>query len=184
MIPNLAKPDIKWDLPKKIFTIDNVLSDDECSRLIEFGKKHVQPGVDKYPRMFTTSFHACLLELNDPVHDKLQDAYRQIVDFFEFDISFVEPMELKRYTTDDYFGQHVDNYYSINQNLDRKITVVLQLTDDTEYNGGDLNIFGQMGNKKKGSLTAFPSFFPHKVDIMTHGERWSLILWMWGPYWK
>jgi hypothetical protein len=43
-------------------------------------------------------------------------------------------MELKRYTTKDYFGQHIDNYYSINQNIDRKLTEHATSAKDAEIN--------------------------------------------------
>jgi len=184
MIPNLAKPSIDWDISKKIFIKENVFSDELCDKIIRFGETNVQKGVDKYPHLFTTSFHSCLLPLENEAHIALQDALAETIDFFKIDIDFVEPYELKKYTTADYFGSHIDNYYSIKENIDRKITMVVQLSDETTYSGGDLSLLGKIANRKKGSITAFPSFFPHQVTKLDTGERWSLIAWLWGPYWK
>lgn len=183
MIPNLSKPEISWNFNKKIFTKYDAIPLDVCDQLIDYGNSHVIPGVDKYPHLFKTSFHSCLLPLNHHVHSLLENVWQEIVDHFKFSIMFVEPYELKRYKNDDFFGSHIDNYYSLNQNIDRKITMVLQLSDDTLYTGGELKIVNKVAPKNKGSITAFPSFFPHEVS-KTEGCRWSLIGWAWGPYWR
>lgn len=66
----------------------------------------------------------------------------------------------------------------------RKISMVLQLTDPTEYEGGDLEI--SIGSiilkvpRKKNSLTIFPSFVLHRVLPVTSGERRSLVSWISG----
>jgi len=184
-LPNLPKPQTVWDFSKRVYTLDDVVSPEMCDELISFGNDNVQKGVNKYPSIFGISFHSCLLPVDHPVHSILQSAWIDAIDHFKFDISFIEPYELKRYTTEDFFGQHVDNYYSLTEDIDRKLTMSVQLTDSTEYTGGNLKVVGRnMSAKKKGSITVFPSNFPHEVNPITSGVRWSLIGWAWGPYWK
>ena len=61
----------------------------------------------------------------------------------------------------------------------------VQLTDRSEYTGGELLVLGRdICAKSKGSVTIFPSIFSHEVKPITSGTRWSLISWAWGPYWK
>jgi hypothetical protein len=180
---NRNKPDINWDLDKKIITKLNVIDPQLCDEIVRYGQCNVNPGIDKYPEIFRTSFHSCLLPLNHPIHEILTNVWKEIILHFQFDIDFVEPYELKRYTDEDFFGSHIDNYYSLTDNLDRKITMVLQLSDQSLYKGGDLKILNKFASREKGSITAFPSFFPHEVE-KTEGCRWSLIGWAWGPYWK
>ena len=61
----------------------------------------------------------------------------------------------------------------------RKLVAILQLTDPSEYEGGDVQ-FGFRDkntgewfemNKLKGSLTIFPSFLSHRVTPVTKGVR-------------
>lgn len=184
MIPNLPKPELNWDHASKVFLKENVLSPEFCESIISDNTSSLAKGVDKYPGVFTTSFHSCLLPLDHPVHAALQETYNEILDFFKFDIDFVEPYELKRYSNEDFFGQHFDNYYCLKENIDRKITVVALLADEASYLGGHLNVLGKSYSGKQGSVIAFPSFFPHKVEPIVFGERWSLIAWLWGNYWK
>lgn len=183
MVPNLSKPNVVFNLKSKIYTKLNVLDDGMCNELIKFGESNINKGVNKYPHLFQTSFHSCLLPLGHTIHDKLQHVWEEIINYFNFDISFIEPYEIKRYTDGDFFGKHVDNYYGLDINLERKITISIQLSDDLSYNGGKLKILNTMSSLSKGSVTAFPSFFPHEV-LKTTGCRWALIGWAWGPYWK
>ncbi len=184
MIPNLPKPEITLDVSRKIFVKENVLTNDTCEELINSSIVSLNQGEDKYPEFFTTSFSSCLLPLNHKVHTDLQQTYTEINNFFNFDISFAEPYEVKRYQSEDYFGPHFDNYGSLSEDIDRKLTVVLFLTKDDSYSDGELNVFGKDIKMKQGSVVAFPSFFPHSVKKVTSGERWSLITWLWGNYWK
>lgn len=184
-IPNLPKPTISRDIYKRVFVKENAISNRMCDELIEFGNNNVQKGVNKYPGLFGISFHACLIPLDHEVHGLLQDTWKEAIDHFKFDIGFVEPYELKRYTSEDFFGQHIDNYYSLTKDIDRKLTMSVQLSDSIEYNGGELKILDRnLASKNKGSVTVFPSNFPHEVNKITSGIRWSLIGWAWGPYWK
>ena len=60
----------------------------------------------------------------------------------------------------------------------RKLTVVVQLSDPTDYEGGllelrsDSNILA--ADAAQGTATVFPSFVLHRVTPVTEGLRWSL----------
>ena len=64
-------------------------------------------------------------------------------------------------------------------------SIVVQLTDPSEYEGGDLEILTTenpfWAAKEKGSCILFPSFCLHKVHPVTKGLRNSLVLWVSGP---
>jgi hypothetical protein len=185
VIPNLQKPEIVWDIPKRILVIENAISHEMCDSIIEFGNSTVTKGINKYPHVFGVSFHSCLLPLNHEVHNILQSTWQRAIDYFKFDISFVEPYEIKRYTQSDFFGKHSDNYYSLTKDVDRKLTMSVQLSETTEYTGGELMVLGNKSkSKNKGSIVIFPTNFPHEVKPIQSGVRWSLIGWAWGPYWK
>lgn len=184
MIDNLSKPDINFNFQQKIFVKEKVISDEIIEDIINFGKANVRPSINKYPQLFNVSFDACLLPLNSAVHTALEDVWIEAIDFFKFDISFVEPYELKRYTADAFFEKHIDNYYGLSIDMDRKITLSLQLSEVDEYEGGQFSVLGFKHKLPKGSIIAFPSFFPHEIQKIISGTRWSLISWAWGPYWR
>ncbi|HEX8534986.1 MAG TPA: 2OG-Fe(II) oxygenase [Allosphingosinicella sp.] len=68
---------------------------------------------------------------------------------------------------------------------DRKLSFIAQLSDPSDYEGGDLEFFGYASPgpdfKKKGSVIIFPSFLQHRVTPVTSGIRHSLVSWVEGP---
>lgn len=81
-----------------------------------------------------------------------------------------------------HYDWHVDiGPYPINH---RKISIVVQLSDPSEYEGGDLELWtgGQFKQipKIKGCTVVFPSFLLHRVTPVTKGIRKSLVLWVGG----
>ncbi len=66
----------------------------------------------------------------------------------------------------------------------RKISVVIQLSDPDDYDGGDLELqFAQAPQKiprGKGFACLFPSYTIHRVTPVTRGVRRSLVIWVSG----
>jgi PKHD-type hydroxylase len=63
--------------------------------------------------------------------------------------------------------------------------MVVQLSDETDYDGGilQLNVGHQLLEvpKLKGSLSIFPSYLLHRVTPVVTGVRKSLVSWVSGP---
>ena len=183
-IPNLQKPEIVWDFTRRVFVKENVIPKDLCTEIINFGDENVRVGVNKYSQLFQVSFHCCLLPLDHKVHNVLQDTWKEAIENVDTSVNFVEPYELKRYTKDDFFGRHVDNYSSLSTPIDRKLTMSVQLSNNNDYEGGEIVILGQKYKLTQGSVIYFPTYFNHWVEPITNGTRWSLIGWAWGPEWR
>ena len=78
----------------------------------------------------------------------------------------------------------------------RKISMTVNLCDETDYDGGDLKFdFGLHRRKEdrfhtceeirpRGSVIVFPSFVHHCVTPVTRGTRYSLVMWTLGEPWK
>lgn len=66
----------------------------------------------------------------------------------------------------------------------RKISIVVQLTDPEEYEGGELDLLVARQPyripKGKGNVCLFPSYILHRVSPVTKGKRHSLVLWVSG----
>ena len=108
---------------------------------------------------------------------------------FGFDISWVEDIQHTKYSHEDegYYNWHIDTFWHNNMAYDRKISVIIQLTDGNEYEGGDFLIDPQYPQppkhlmRMKGTVFAFPSFIQHTVTPVTAGTRKSFVTWIEGP---
>ena len=105
-------------------------------------------------------------------------------DFFNFKLGEIrEKLQYTVYSGDDegHYEWHVDMGSCHGR---RKLSVVCQLSDPSEYEGGDLQFNnGQILNaeKDKGTVVIFPSYLLHRVTPVTKGTRRSLVLWVEGP---
>ena len=84
-------------------------------------------------------------------------------------------------------GGHYDWHCDTGETVEpRKISLTLQLSEPSAYEGGELLLQGGAGGpvraqKSRGSLVAFPSYMMHRVTPVTAGIRKSLVFWVAGP---
>lgn len=181
MIPNLNRPEIEKSYGYKVYTKIGAIPKQQCLNLIEYGEN--QNRIKFNNHKFSNRFETCLLPLNHEIHNILQPYWKEIIEFYDYDLTFIEPYELKKYVHNDFFGSHIDCYFNHDSSVDRKITLIIQLSEETDYKGGNLCILNKIAEKEGGTIKAFPSYYPHEVT-KNIGTRWSLIGWAWGPYWK
>ena len=69
----------------------------------------------------------------------------------------------------------------------RKISYSIQLSDEDEYEGGDLVIFPdditdeeKLSFRRKGTIILFPSYRAHCVTPVTKGTRNAIVGWVHG----
>jgi len=119
---------------------------------------------------------------------------------WNFQWDWNESSQFTIYETGQYYGWHADQNHTPfkhkNKNINgktRKLSLTLQLTDKTQYEGGDfqfkwiqdnnkdvLNIVTVDDAKDLGTIIVFPSFIHHQVLPITQGKRESLINWSIG----
>lgn len=129
-----------------------------------------------------------------PLEDKTNFIYNTLSyvcrkvngDCFGFDLyGFVEHMQYTVYEgeKEGHYNWHLDS--GNNDTSPRKLSMVLQLSDPEEYEGGQLEVFTQAEPtqipKQKGLLCVFPSWTLHRVTPVTKGVRRSLVVWVSGP---
>ena len=125
---------------------------------------------------------------NHFIYNKLGDATEYLNTYFKYDLTHFEPPQFTTYKTGQYYAEHWDMGYEVHH--DRKLSLVLQLTNETEYDGGELILYnGSHANpvemsKKRGRIMAFPSWMLHEVKPITKGKRHSLVAWVCGPRFK
>lgn len=118
----------------------------------------------------------------------IQDANRLA---FGFDIQFVPAIQYTVYNsnTQDHYDWHRDTYFIHSAPYDRKLTLIMQLSDSDDYEGGDFLLEDDFFENKpdsnefrqKGAVFVFPSFIKHKVTPVTKGIRKTLVAWAEGP---
>ena len=103
--------------------------------------------------------------------------------YFNFEIDQLENLQYCIYREGHHFKKHIDTI-SIPNLGQRKLTFILQLSDETEYEGGELRLHVSDNpiviSKKKGTIEIFPSFIPHDVTPVNKGERKVLVSWVLG----
>ena len=114
-----------------------------------------------------------------------------------------ESIQFTKYKPNEFYTWHSDDLpKSFGENSHpnyhgkiRKLSATVNLTDPSEYTGGDFeidlrnnehgrNIVTLDQIKPKGSLLVFPSFVTHQVRPVRTGERTSLVIWSLGPPWR
>ena len=109
-------------------------------------------------------------------------------DHFGFDLTgFGEPLQLANYR------EEVQGNYRWHRDFgsggpSRKLSVVLQLSDSNDYEGGQLQLLTKKDPinipKKRGLITVFPTWTLHQVTPVVRGTRQSLVTWISGPPFK
>jgi len=87
---------------------------------------------------------------------------------------------VNRYRSGGFMSEHIDNiHHSHGQQYGYPhLSVLLFLNED--YKGGEFVVADDQYKTKKGSAIIFPSnfMFPHKVNKIEYGIRWSVISWL------
>lgn len=101
-----------------------------------------------------------------------------------FDIQFTEYHAVNN----GHYDWHQDVWLESDRPYDRKLSVVVQLTDPKDYTGGEFEFFGLASPGAKfaprGSVLIFPSWLQHCVRSVRGGVRRSLVTWVEGPRWR
>ena len=119
---------------------------------------------------------------------------------WNFNWERTENVQFTKYKLNQYYDWHCDSWdkpYDKPNTPDhgkiRKLSMTCQLTDGSEYKGGELefdfrNYDPHMRDESKhriqckeilpkGSIIVFPSFVWHRVKPVTSGTRYSLVVW-------
>jgi len=114
----------------------------------------------------------------------IQDINRE---FYRFDLKgILEPLQYAIYGEGDHFGWHVD--MAAGQKPLRKLSLSIQLSDESDYEGGELQM--QLGcwtlpmPKGVGDVIAFPTWLQHRVLPVTRGVRRALVVWAHGDQFR
>ena len=179
---------------------ESSLDDEMCDKILE--------ACEKLPKKNATTFRAGEDPLyedpnrktqirwvpRDEEHDwinQIFEAYaREANKHFGMELSYLPELQFTEYKDIGYkYGWHHDIDWGNQTGTHRKISLVLQLSDPEDYEGGDFK-FRHIQNpdsesvKKRGTMVAFLSYQEHCVEEITDGSRTRLVGWYRGPRYR
>lgn len=122
------------------------------------------------------------------IYDRLMGCIKEANNVWKFNLNSI--LDDIQYTEYRGGGGHYDWHIDIGPGpiSHRKVSVIVQLSNDSEYTGGVLEISSgsntQKVSTKKGAVIVFPSFLQHRVTPVSSGLRKSLVLWAGGEHYK
>jgi predicted 2-oxoglutarate/Fe(II)-dependent dioxygenase YbiX len=183
MLPIQAKPNFDVSYKSTVIDIPNALTKEDAAVLIEFATSSNSGLHRRGSKTYgvDAEFSTCLIPSDYQIYKILDPIWEQYTKILHVPHSFIEQYELKMYSVGDSFGFHQDNRGSIKHNIMRKSNLIVQLTDDSDYDGGDLIVGNYTCPRQFGTAIGFPSYLLHCVTPITKGTRISLIGHAWGP---
>lgn len=122
-----------------------------------------------------------------------EHASRANRDSFGFDLQWIYELQFTTYHGSSEkpgkYDPHIDVDWVSNNPYHRKLSVVIQLSNTLEYEGGEFSFAPELPQlpeeaKEQGTIIVFPSFLNHSVSPVTSGTRHSLVSWVEGPRWR
>jgi PKHD-type hydroxylase len=176
----------------------NLFSDSECNEIIKIGKSFYveesktfgSKGFNDARKSMNSWLPPC--ELTVWIFEKIQNAIFEVNKHYEYDLHSIENLQFTEYNENfnGYYDAHVDKFENeMSPNTHRKLSFSVQLTNEKNYEGGNLLIYSDSkmpleATKQQGSINFFPSFTLHEVTPVTKGTRYSLVSWISGPKFK
>lgn len=94
----------------------------------------------------------------------------------------LETLQYLEYGFGQFYGTHTDN--GADQVANRKLTMIIQLSDPADYWGGRLRVYGQTrvrhAPRDRGHVAVFPSHLWHRANPVWRGKRKALVAWKRG----
>lgn len=180
---------------ESIVIIKNAFSSEFCNRCFailasnegEIGGEHHLNVVDPEIRRSKISFLTGVfkhLDIYEPVLRAIHNANQE---YYGFDLDAIQPPQLTEYD-DSYKGEykpHLDIDPPDANGIQRKLSMVVQLSKKDSYEGGELQFpnaseYDVSITKEQGTAIIFPSYLLHGVTPVTNGLRKSLVVWAIG----
>jgi predicted 2-oxoglutarate/Fe(II)-dependent dioxygenase YbiX len=157
-----------------IVTIDKLFSPEECEYLMSFSDDYTQCGVYRHGN---NVFNDYRISVESSSNDETLKSF--ILDKIKFlNIISLPIISYLKYTKGSKFKLHRDRDDTLNLFSHRYKTLIIQLSDYTEYGGGDLIVENKKMPKEIGSLILFNSKCLHEVVEINHGIRNSLCIFL------
>lgn len=185
---------------------DNAFADSDIKKIIELSKNYKQEeseiiNIDGVPESSkeVRSAKVSGLEIDNDTFWLYNNISFLIDDInkksYQYNIDYFDTLMVVEYDGKEsgHYSKHMDASFDVNDKFAlRKLSFVMQLSDENSYEGGDLILYPGVNHekskicipRKKGTIVIFPSRIIHEVTPVTSGIRHSLITWIYGPKFK
>ena len=119
----------------------------------------------------------------ESLYEILQKVAKTVNLYFKYNLTGIEKAQIMHYKApSNGYEYHIDLAPNGND-ISRKVSVSILLND--EYEGGEIcfrtSEHGICQKPETGNVVAFSSFIPHKINPVTSGERYAVVVWFTGP---
>jgi PKHD-type hydroxylase len=168
------------------------LSPEVCATLIDLGRSFPVGETLVVSQDMLADHRVCethLIDADDatgPLYRLLESVAGDVADHhYALELSGIVrmPHYVEYHAGRGHFDWHND-YSHESSEAPRKLTVVIQLSDPTDYEGGDFEVFGPVvgvAPRDQGAIFCLPSIIPHRVTPVTRGVRKAIVAWIAGP---
>jgi len=182
------------------YWFENGFSPSQCKQIIELGRRYPRLDAQVFAddggkkgasSSDTRNSTVRWIDIYDPSAEWIiRELGRMAIEaneaLFKLDLyGFTENLQFTEYEGK---GTHYNWHPDIGPKQNkRKLSIVIQLSDEKDYDGGELIInTGNLvtPNKRQGNVIFFPSFLLHKVEPLKSGNRYSLVCWISGNAWR
>jgi PKHD-type hydroxylase len=171
-----------------VFT--GIFSLEECERIMGLSQnRRLHAGTMMYAKPNIRKAAIAWIDIQKDsqwLYEKVWSTFQALNRWFKFDlVGLVDEIQFAKYAVGDGFGWHLDA--GGGQTSTRKLSMSVQLCDEADYAGGDLEFCAcpQLDPRRRlGTIIVFPSFLAHRVTPITRGTRCSLVAWAHGPTFK
>ncbi|MBA2589522.1 MAG: 2OG-Fe(II) oxygenase [Alphaproteobacteria bacterium] len=132
-------------------------------------------------------------EVAESLYLKMEEIVLRLnAEHFRSDLSCLTTLQYALYSDSEsgYFDWHIDYGRDSRDPAQepRKLTISLQLSNETSYDGCDLEVRAahliDVAPRQRGALVAFRAYALHRVTPITRGIRKSLVAWAAGPEYR
>ncbi len=115
------------------------------------------------------------------LYQEITKSFLKANEIFKYSLTSVQDIFILRYKVGDFYKSHLDIGGNVS---DRKISLIVQLTDENDYTGCDTNLYRSATpltiSKKFNTGTLFPSYVLHEATPLLTGTRYALVAWATG----
>ena len=206
--PNVGNWFLEVPMPNENWAyFNNIFTAEECKKIIEIGTneklatpleyglvgelQNVEKNIEKLSEIRRSPISWLKSDIEDThwIYRRITDVIKNINEqFFKFDLTEIQNLQFTCYDSEEkgFYGKHIDMMYRSTGT--RKLSVTVQLSDPSKYEGGDLLLHTgdnpEKPMKKQGMGVFFPGYTLHEVTPVTKGKRYSLVAWVLGPKFK
>ena len=178
-------------------TVEPIFTPEQCNKIIETGRSQPKTigtvnfsdnAIDDKTRLSHVSWIP--FGMLEPMYRQLETVmHKTNRNHFGFDnMQLTEQAQYTEYSDGGFYNWHMDSGIDFRggDSPVRKISMSLLLNHESEFEGGELELFadGNVAPLTQGHAIFFASFLNHRVKPVTKGVRKSLVVWFGGTPFK